>query len=60
MALAPKELESLMQYFNIEADESGRTIKCKECPQQWHLKKGGEEHPGNFLHLLNHAYGHGE
>lgn len=32
-------------------------ISCDHCGAQWHLKKDST-HPGDFLHLLNHAHGH--
>lgn len=35
-------------------------VACKKCRTAWRLKKGGEKHPGNLLHLLNHRAGHQE
>lgn len=59
---APNEvyegLEGLKKYFAIDQDEKGFIFKCLKCSRRWRLNKGGEKHPGNVLHLLNHAYGH--
>ena len=36
-------------------------LHCLECDQGWAIRKpltGDGAHPGNLLHLLNHAAGH--
>lgn len=58
MTTTPSGLERLKEYFTVEESEKAFQFSCKKCAKAWELKKGGEQHPGNILHLLNHAYGH--
>ena len=53
-------MASLRRYFTIEDAPSQPDlwlIVCPTCGEMWHLKKINN-HPGNVLHLLNHARGH--
>lgn len=51
-------LDSLREYFDLGETKLGWEVCCKRCNKSWELKRGGEQHPGNILHLLNHAFGH--
>jgi hypothetical protein len=47
--------------FNAEDHGTKWHLFCKVCGRGWALnkKKDGEDyHPGNLLHLLNHARSH--
>jgi hypothetical protein len=33
-------------------------IRCDVCRKAWSLPREKQTHPGNILHLLNHAEGH--
>ena len=50
----------LPEYFDSEDDEKNNDWKltCKKCGKGWRLSKDSN-HPGNILHLLNHARSHG-
>ena len=50
-------IENLKQYFRIAETPTRYELRCLKCKQGWALMKGNT-HPGNFLHLLNHAYSH--
>ena len=47
----------LAEYFNSESHGDSWHLFCKKCKKGWALKKDSD-HPGNLLHLLNHAHGH--
>jgi hypothetical protein len=54
----------LPQYFRAK-DHMGQgthwALTCKKCGKGWTLGKklkGQDYHPGNLLHLLNHARSH--
>jgi hypothetical protein len=52
-------IEALKQYFKIvEKPEKVFKLYCKRCQAGWQLDNRKGAHPGNMLHLLNHAYGH--
>lgn len=56
----PREMEvpaALVGKFDVEDAGSEWHLTCKRCPKRWALKKSSD-HPGNVLHLLNHAAGH--
>jgi hypothetical protein len=53
-----KEMASpLPEYFRAESDGTHWRLFCKKCKMGWSLPKGND-HPGNLLHLLNHARSH--
>lgn len=45
-------------YIILPKPDGSTHFLCKACDEAWKLKKGGDRHPGNVLHLLNHARGH--
>jgi len=47
----------LSEYFNAESHGEKWHLFCKGCGKGWELPKG-DTHPGNLLHLLNHARSH--
>lgn len=49
----------LPDYFRAESKGKNWHLFCKRCEQGWSLPKDNN-HPGNMLHLLNHARGHDE
>ena len=52
-------MKSLRNYFDIETaprQPNKWLIECPRCGNMWHLDKNST-HPGNVLHLLNHARG---
>lgn len=59
-----KNMEDVMlpirKYFTVETaprQTDKWLVSCETCGDMWHLKKGNL-HPGNVLHLLNHARAH--
>lgn len=53
-------MKPIRKYFEVETAprQTGKwLITCPKCGDMWHLDKKNE-HPGNVLHLLNHARGH--
>jgi hypothetical protein len=56
-------MKPIRKYFKVE--QAGKAhpkfwlIVCPKCEQMWHLGKDSK-HPGNVLHLLNHARSHDE
>lgn len=51
----------LKDHFRAESHGNKWHMFCKNCGKGWSLvkqTKGMEYHPGNLLHLLNHAYSH--
>lgn len=52
----------IRKYFTVE-DAPRKPDKwliiCPKCSDMWHLDKNST-HPGNALHLLNHARSHDE
>jgi hypothetical protein len=55
-----KELSALTGKFLIFSRPGWWKISCVEpgCDREWRLGKRPDLHPGNLLHLLNHAAGH--
>lgn len=52
-----KELpECIVRDFNVKDAGADWHLHCKVCGKGWSLKKTSD-HPGNILHLLNHARG---
>lgn len=47
----------LPEYYNAESKGKEWHLFCKVCGKGWALKKDST-HPGNTLHLLNHARSH--
>jgi hypothetical protein len=47
----------LPEYFRAESYKNQWRLFCKKCNKGWALNKDNC-HPGNILHLLNHAYSH--
>ena len=50
------------KYFKVEdapRNPNMWLVVCERCGSMWHLDKE-LRHPGNVLHLLNHARGHDE
>ena len=56
-------MKPIRKYFEVtEAGPRHRQcwlVTCPKCGDMWHLDKGNP-HPGNVLHLLNHARSHDE
>jgi len=55
-------MKPIRKYFTLETaprQTDKWLITCERCGNQWHLPKDNK-HPGNVLHLLNHARGHDE
>jgi hypothetical protein len=55
-------MKPIRKYFTVETaprQPSKWLVICEKCDSMWHLDKKSE-HPGNVLHLLNHARGHDE
>lgn len=51
------------RYFTVEEKRDHWELWCKRCRRGWRLEKpaaGVQLHPGNVLHLLNHAMSHAE
>ena len=58
---ADKPHETIVKYFDYEDHGKVWHLFCKKCNKGWSLKKGESAdavHPGNVLHLLNHARSH--
>jgi hypothetical protein len=49
--------ESLLPYFTFTDAGADWHLRCKVCRSGWALQKSSD-HPGNLLHLLNHAHSH--
>lgn len=52
-------MEAIRKYFTVETaprQPNKWLIACEKCDSMWHLDKSSK-HPGNILHLLNHARG---
>ena len=60
MPTTKNELKPLNGTFLIFSRPGWWKISCAEpgCDQEWRLEKRPDLHPGNLLHLLNHAAGH--
>lgn len=57
-AAAPKDnIEGMKKYFRVVEKPTSYEFWCLKCKKGWELKNKSN-HPGNYLHLLNHAYGH--
>jgi hypothetical protein len=55
------EAAPLTEYFRAESHGDKWHMFCNKCGRAWSLKKqakGTDYHPGNLLHLLNHARSH--
>jgi hypothetical protein len=55
-------MKPIRKYFTVETAPRQKDkwlIVCEKCGNMWHLPKDNK-HPGNVLHLLNHARGHDE
>src|SRR5262245_30671713 len=50
-------IEGLKKYYNVTEGPEQNEFWCKRCKRGWALSKTNN-HPGNYLHLLNHAYSH--
>jgi hypothetical protein len=53
-------LDAIKKYFTVEdapRQKDKYLVVCEKCGDMWHLSKSST-HPGNVLHLLNHARGH--
>ena len=56
-----KEKSPLSEYFRGEDKGNKWHLFCRKCGKGWALNKptdGPGVHPGNLLHLLNHAHSH--
>jgi hypothetical protein len=50
-------IEGMKKYFRV-VEKSGRyEFWCLKCKKGWGLPSTNN-HPGNYLHMLNHAYSH--
>ena len=54
------DLGALQGKFFVFSSRGHWRIECMECSGKWALDKKPDLHPGNLLHLLNHAAGHQE
>jgi len=55
-------MKPVRKYFTVETAPRQKNkwlVICEKCDSMWHLDKDAK-HPGNVLHLLNHARGHDE
>jgi hypothetical protein len=64
MKMLPKEdmMKPIRKYFTVETAPRQKNkwlVICEKCDSMWHLDKDSK-HPGNVLHLLNHAISHDE
>ncbi len=50
-------IEGMKKYFRVVEKAENYEFHCLKCKQGWALKRKSN-HPGNYLHLLNHAYSH--
>jgi len=53
-------MTSIRKYFTVETaprQPKKWLVTCEKCDSMWHLDKDSK-HPGNVLHLLNHARSH--
>lgn len=60
--MATDQMDAVRKYFTVETaprQPDKWLIECPKCGDMWHLLKDNK-HPGNVLHLLNHARGHDE
>jgi len=51
----------LAEHFRAESHGAKWHLFCRKCGKGWSLvkqTKGMDYHPGNLLHLLNHAHSH--
>jgi uncharacterized C2H2 Zn-finger protein len=58
--MASDTMDAVRKYFTVEdapRQKNKWLIVCPKCDAMWHLDKDNK-HPGNVLHLLNHARGH--
>jgi len=54
----PKDnIEGMKQYFDVTERKGRYEFRCLKCQKGWSLASNNN-HPGNYLHLLNHAYSH--
>jgi len=56
-AKAPSAPAPLPKYFRAKDKGDAWHLFCRKCGKGWSLKKASN-HPGNHLHLLNHARSH--
>lgn len=49
--------EGMKKYFHVIVGPEQTEFWCKRCKRGWALSNSSN-HPGNYLHLLDHAYGH--
>jgi len=55
---APKDnIEKMREFFKITERKGRYEFRCLKCSMGWALPTTNR-HPGNYLHLLNHAYSH--
>lgn len=57
-AATPAIPESLPIHFHVTEKVDRWILKCRVCSARWELTHKGAAHPGNTLHLLNHAASH--
>lgn len=50
-------IEGMKKYFNVKTVKDKNEFRCKKCKKGWVLPVTNN-HPGNYLQLLNHAYSH--
>lgn len=50
-------IEGMKKYFRVDKKSGRYEFRCLKCSKGWALK-ATSNHPGNYLHLLNHAYSH--
>lgn len=60
MPTTKSDLKALTGKFLIFWRRGWWKLSCVEpgCDHEWRLEKRPDLHPGNLLHLLNHAAGH--
>lgn len=60
MNMKSDTMTTVRKYFTVETaprKPNKWLVICEKCGSMWHLDKEAN-HPGNVLHLLNHARGH--
>lgn len=59
MTLEAENIERLKAYYDIIDEKDYRKFFCKGCNKGWQLLLI-DNHPNNYLKMLDHAFGHAE
>jgi hypothetical protein len=55
---AETNLDGLRKYYTVTENNKIFRLFCRVCGKGWQLDTSNGCHPGNVLHLLNHAHSH--